>query len=390
MKKSSTFFLFLTLCISLTNAQVKLSNNFTINGTVSNYSGTGVLYLSYYDDFNKMPVTDSSLVINNKFYFKGYITMPAIAFINKQKNNFSENSSLMVFIEPKNMGMRLDYTNVANSKLSGSLSNNEYDILERSKNSWYKILNTNSDTNTYSDNKKEAAYAKQKIIEINEGFIRRNPGSFVALYQLDMLFNKISADAIFKLYNNLEPNLQGHLIGLGLKDKILKKLNAIAGKEAFNFIGTDMEGNALKLSDYKGKYILLDFWASWCIPCRKEMPKLLEMNAEYNNKNFEIISISTDMDSVKWKAAVLNDKTCVWKNMRSDKFYNDIASKFAVAVLPTKFLIDTTGIIIKRFESSDETSLEYVERFLKSKFTSPATSPSSAVGRTGTLRSGCP
>ena len=110
----------------------------------------------------------------------------------------------------------------------------------------------------------------------------------------------------------------------------------------------DMEGNMHKLSEWcgKGKYVLIDFWASWCGPCRKEMPTVVESYKQFKDKGYEIIGISLDKDAAAWKAAV-NKLNMTWPQLSDLKYWNsDAAALYGVMSIPSNVLLDGEGRII--------------------------------------------
>ena len=135
----------------------------------------------------------------------------------------------------------------------------------------------------------------------------------------------------------------------------IKELTETQKKTAVGtkFIDFEMEtpdGKAVKLSDYvgKGKVVLVDFWASWCGPCRREMPNLVGAYAKYKNKNFEIVGVSLDQNGDSWKEAI--DKLNItWPQMSDLKYWNNEGAKlYAVSSIPHTVLIDGDGIILAR------------------------------------------
>jgi len=126
------------------------------------------------------------------------------------------------------------------------------------------------------------------------------------------------------------------------------------GTQAPNFTLKDVNGNNIKLSDYKGKIVLIDFWASWCKQCRLESPKLVKSFQKYHTSRFgeadgfEIISISLDDNTTDWKDAVTQDGY-TWVNVSEGKKWDaDIAKLYQVTSLPTNYLLDKDGKIIEK------------------------------------------
>ena len=137
------------------------------------------------------------------------------------------------------------------------------------------------------------------------------------------------------------------------------------GAKAYMFSSTELRGAPLSLSEYKGKYVLLDFWASWCVPCRKSNPHLLSLYSKYKDKGFEIIGISDDDGKPEaWHKAVEKDQIGVWKHilrgldmdkrLKGEPNPYDISQYYGIHSLPTKILIDPNGVIIGRYGGGGE------------------------------------
>jgi thiol-disulfide isomerase/thioredoxin len=127
------------------------------------------------------------------------------------------------------------------------------------------------------------------------------------------------------------------------------------GDVAGNFTSIDINGKTLKLSNYKGKYVLLDFWASWCVPCRKGSPHLIKLYHKYQAKGFDVIGISDDdTRQSQWRTAVKQDSTGLWHHILRGKAV-DLHQLYDIQSLPTKILIDPTGKIIGRYGDEETT-----------------------------------
>jgi thiol-disulfide isomerase/thioredoxin len=166
-------------------------------------------------------------------------------------------------------------------------------------------------------------------------------------------------------YNRMPPALQQSSFGKEIKKELDGLRSGSPGSEAYVFSKTDINGQPLSLHDYKGRYVLIDFWASWCVPCRKGNPHLKELYAKYKSKGLEIIGISDD-DSrpEEWKKAVAQDGIGVWKHVlrgldmekrqRKESNPEDISDHYGIHSLPTKILIDPNGMIIGRYGGGGE------------------------------------
>lgn len=136
--------------------------------------------------------------------------------------------------------------------------------------------------------------------------------------------------------------------GKSITAKIDGSKSAQVNAQAKKFVQQSSTGQKINLDSFNGKYILLDFWASWCAPCRKEHPNLIKTYEKFKNKNFEIISVSLDSENDKWLGAIAKDQL-TWTQISDLKGQqNDIAVQYGVQSVPANFLIDPKGIIIAK------------------------------------------
>ena len=147
-----------------------------------------------------------------------------------------------------------------------------------------------------------------------------------------------------KMYEAEEPNVTNQLAGLILRSKTF-----ITGVEAPDFAQNSPEDQAISLKSLRGKIVLIDFWASWCGPCRRENPNVVAMYNKYNAKGFDVMSVSLDSDKSRWVDAIAKDGL-LWKNHVSDLkgWQNGVAQMYSVSSIPQTLLIDKEGKIIAR------------------------------------------
>lgn len=133
-------------------------------------------------------------------------------------------------------------------------------------------------------------------------------------------------------------------------DRLFRMKNSLPGNPYVNIVSKDPEGNAIELASYigKGKYVLLDFWASWCPDCRKEMPALVDLYASCKNKNLEIVSYSLDRNQEAWRKGI-ETLTMTWPQMSDCEYWDSQGAKlYAVQFIPLTILLDPNGKIIER------------------------------------------
>lgn len=211
-------------------------------------------------------------------------------------------------------------------------------------------------------------------ITMRFNFIRNNPSSFLSLDRLSMILSGNAElphyiDTITTLYNDLNKSIQNSVPGRHFKLMLLNLNKSKVGSLAPAFKVNDIDNNPISLSSYLHKdCVIVDFWASWCVPCREDIPSLKLIYKKYSNKGLEIICVSKDDDAILWKKAIGEDKIQNWKHILapfSDQ-KNDslITNKYFVYSIPVKILINKDGIIIGRWSGSGEENMEALEKLL--------------------------
>lgn len=203
---------------------------------------------------------------------------------------------------------------------------------------------------------------KQKL-KMKQAFIAAHPDSFLSLFQLNELDCIYSADSYARAYHSLSDRLRNTSLGAAIKERIRRMEVTPTGMEASDFTRKDQYGNTVKLSHYRGKLVLLDFWGSWCVPCRQTHPHLKELYSKYKSKGLEIVAVANeknrDPEKAKqaWLSAIKKDDIN-WVHVLNDEGNGapDIVSKYGINGYPTKLLLDQNGKILMRVSTglSDE------------------------------------
>jgi peroxiredoxin len=180
-----------------------------------------------------------------------------------------------------------------------------------------------------------------------DSFIQKKNSSYISPFLL-VVVNQLSDD-IFLLerrYNSLSPEVQQSMYGSYIREQINNGKVGAVGSEAMDFTQADTSGKPVSLSSFKGKYVLVDFWASWCKPCRMENPNVVAAYERFKAKNFTVLGVSLDRSRDAWIQAIRDDKL-FWSQVSDLKFWNNsVAMQYRIQSIPQNFLIDPNGKII--------------------------------------------
>jgi peroxiredoxin len=182
-----------------------------------------------------------------------------------------------------------------------------------------------------------------------KAFIRNHPGSYITPVLLYGINYEYDANEMESVINGLDTNLAKVQIIKTLKERVIVMKTVAIGKKAPDFTLNDVDGKPVPLSSKIGsKLLLIDFWASWCGPCRAENPNVVKVYKEFNKKGFNVFGVSLDRTKDDWVKAIADDKL-TWTHVSDLQYWNSAAAKlYAVSSIPANFLLDEKGIIIAR------------------------------------------
>jgi thiol-disulfide isomerase/thioredoxin len=364
-------------------------NTFVLKGKIKGQD-TGFIKLSYPGADGKF-VQDSAAIQNGGFEFRGALNEPVMAyFIGAVKSRGMDDPNLTsFFLEPGNLSMEVTAGDFKNLKLKGSKTQDEVTALNIRKKPYtdqlYVLSSAYDKANAaYIEARKagkseselevlkEAANAakdkmdpfREEMGKLDLEYIKNHPDSYYSAYALRWMVSSLPLAESKTQYAKLSDRIKQSSYGNEIAKEIKSLEGGSPGSPASMFSSTDINGQPLGLADFKGKkYVLLDFWASWCVPCRKGNPHLLSLYGKYKDKGLEIVGVSDDDSAPEaWKKAVAKDGIGVWKHVlrglkRTATGYDtssDISAPFGIHSLPTKILIDKEGMIIGRYGGGGE------------------------------------
>lgn len=347
-------------------------DRFTLDGTVEGWDGQYV-YLTYHKDSVK--VEDSTLVQGGKFHFEGSLQRVTSAMLNgKLTGDIYVPGTLRTFyMEPAAMTIALDTADLSKSIVEGSVTQAGVDSLEAQREAiMAEAKSINDAIMSETDHEKQAELREQlepyqeRANKLYDAYIVSHPASVAAADYMQFRIANMAFEEAQKLYDAFTPEVKQTLAA----QEIAKELDVLAriqpGQPAPDFEATDVNGKPFRLSDLRGNYVVIDFWASWCVPCRKSNPHMKEMYAKYHDKGLEYVYVAdNDNQPDAWRKAIEEDGLEAFHHVlrglkidRSNGGYNvdrtnDISDKYAIHFLPTKYLIDREGNIVGKLDSDE-------------------------------------
>jgi peroxiredoxin len=345
----------LTAIASLPALAFAQDSQYTVQGKIGDYNAPAKVYVQYRKDGKT--VVDSAVLNGGNFKFTGKTGTPPVSgyilFNPKGTGLHSSEDYRSLYLEPGIITVTAA-DKIADAKIAGTKTNNDnekYNLAEKPINDAYEALSSKRKTAT--PEQLSALNAEEKKIDdqdalVNKKFIQENPDSYVSLNALESYAYSADYVDIAPLFNNFSAAIKATEAGKKFADR-LPKLKAVAlGATAPEFAEADTAGKMVNLSSFRGKYVLIDFWASWCGPCRRENPNVVKAYNTYKGKNFTILGVSLDRPNAKdkWLAAIHKDGL-TWNHVSDLKFWDSKAADlYAVRGIPQNFLLDPNGKII--------------------------------------------
>lgn len=359
--------LFLFIAVMFLFVSCDSGNKYNITGNIKGLKEAKV-YLEKISGRENIKV-DSTSLVDGKFSFTGSVSSPEMYNISVE----GQRVGIKFFLENSNIEINADLQNPMNAEVVGSANQDvfvAYNEAQEESGAEFKVLRDAYKSATAK--KDEAAMdsiAKvwdQKssvVLKKNLDFVSAHSSSVAAAYIALRLSYKMDVDAMQSMYDEFAPDAKQSSFAQKIKDKIEILKNCAVGKSAPEISLNTPEGELFSLSSLKGKVVVIDFWASWCGPCRRENPHMVEIYKQYNDKGVEFLGVSLDKNKENWLKAIESDGL-VWKHVSDLKYWDSAAAKlYGVSSIPSTVVVDENGIIVAKKVFGEELKAE-IEKLL--------------------------
>lgn len=327
---------------------VGAAQSFSINGTANDLDDGTWLYVSNYAT---QKVLDSTQVIKGKFHLAGKSTEKA----SKVFLYTAKYTNYVTFWVENTVNITVQKGAFKKAVITGSPTQDEDQQLaqlrkplQKRQDSIYHLLDNSKDPAVKKELQGLLKVLKKEEQEFDIAYVKNNPNSLVAASLLDIYAVTWGKQTTSALYANFSTAMKNTSYGQNIKQYIALNQDIKVGDRYVDFELKNTVGKKIKLSAIKGKYILLEFWASNCGPCREENPNLVKTYARFKGKGLNILGISNDHDKQSWLKAIKDDQL-TWENVGELKGNtNSAALIYSVNAYPTNFLIDEKGVIIAK------------------------------------------
>lgn len=347
MKNVLTLLVFALAVFSCQTAK----DEFSIKGTVTGVE-TGKVYLQKLVDGQPQSV-DTADIVGGKFSFKGKMEIPDLRFLRLNEQDYFA----QFFLDNSNITVNAYKDSLRSTKIAGSPTQDIFQIFisEMEKlNKDVMALQGKYQNALSTGNTNEAEKAKidyQAMVDNNKvyikNFVKEHPNSVVSAFiVLTQMVEELDDTELETITNSFTPEIGASEYVVKLKELVAEKKKTAVGVEAPDFTMNDPEGKPVQLSSLRGKVVMIDFWASWCAPCRQENPNVVKLYQQYHDKGFEIIGVSLDRTKEEWVQAIKDDKLS-WIHVSDLQFWQNTAARlYSVNAIPQTYLLDKEGKII--------------------------------------------
>jgi len=368
MKKILVFVSAIAVLVSCNKAG---ENEYIVTGTIKGIDGKNV-FLEKQDETGQLKQLDTVKIENGKFTFKGNAKEPEMYLVQVE----TVQGKVPFILENGDITMEINKDSVNVSKVKGTYNNDELNTYKENgmgiQKKMMKFQEANmqkmqeaqqkQDTVVMNGLRKEYMKIQQDFVKQSDDYVVSHPKAFISALIIDQMFNQMNPDVakIKKYYNALDKSLKDTKVGKSIQTKLSKidkpvaevapaAAGAIAvGSVAPDFSANTPDGKTVSLKQSLGKVTIVDFWASWCKPCREENPNVVALYNELHAKGLNIIGVSLDKEAAPWKEAIAKDKLA-WNQVSNLKWWKEpIAATYGVQSIPATFILDASGKIVAK------------------------------------------
>ncbi len=356
-----------------------IGNGYKVSGEVKGLPDGTKVFLEKQDPKTGVVAVDTVKLEKGKFTFDGETKEPEIYLIQIE----NVNGKVPFVLEKGNIEVVINKDSITNAKTSGTFNNDELRKYTTEMGKIQKRMVAFQDKNmtlmqqatekndTVIINKLRKEYSKfqDEYTQANFKYIENNPKSFLSVLLIQGMFNEMQPklDKIKKYYDALDSDVKNTKPGKDVESKLKQTASVTIGQKAPDFSAPNTDGNMVSLKESLGKVTIIDFWASWCGPCRQENPNVVALYNEFHAKGLNIIGVSLDKagDVAKWKEAIAKDKL-TWTEVSNLKFWEDpIAVQYNIKSIPATFILDKNGVIVAKDLRGEELKAKITELLSK-------------------------
>lgn len=341
-------------------------NEYIITGTIKGLENGKTVILEKQDETGQLKPIDTVKITDGEFTFTGSTKEPELHLI--QVENIQ--GKVPFILENGDIELTLKKDSINNSSVGGTYNNDELNayredgmkiqkkMLKFQKDNMQKITaaQQKKDTAVVNSIRKEYSKFQEEFVALSNKYVETHPKAFISILIIESMFGNIDSDVkeINDYYSKLDVSLKTTKAAKSLKSKIDMALKPVTppsteiGSIAPDFTAPNPKGEYIALNKFVTKVTVIDFWASWCGPCRQENPNMVKLYAELHSKGLEILGVSLDEDATKWKEAIAKDKL-TWDQISNLKKWEDpIANLYKIQSIPATIIIDKSGKIVAK------------------------------------------